>query len=44
MHQAVQGWQTVLYFNRFAYEKRRFGEAVEKKRSARATRKKEKQI
>ncbi|KAH6681368.1 hypothetical protein B0J14DRAFT_576238 [Halenospora varia] len=29
MHQAVQGWQTVLYFNRFAYEKRRFGESVE---------------
>ncbi|KAH8679990.1 hypothetical protein BGZ60DRAFT_445376 [Tricladium varicosporioides] len=29
MHQAVQGWQTVLYFNRFAYEKHRFGESVE---------------
>jgi ABC-type transport system involved in Fe-S cluster assembly fused permease/ATPase subunit len=29
MHQAVQGWQTVLYFNKFAFEGRRYGEAVE---------------
>ncbi|KAH8592074.1 hypothetical protein B0O99DRAFT_690133 [Bisporella sp. PMI_857] len=29
MHQAVQGWQNVWYFNRFAYERRRFGESVE---------------
>ncbi|RJE23601.1 ABC transporter transmembrane region [Aspergillus sclerotialis] len=34
MHQAVQGWQTVSYFNRFAYERRRFGESVEKHLSA----------
>jgi ABC-type transport system involved in Fe-S cluster assembly fused permease/ATPase subunit len=29
MHQAVQGWQTVLYFNRFAYERDRFGDSVQ---------------
>ena len=29
MHQAVQGWQTVLYFNKFAFERRRYGEVVE---------------
>lgn len=29
MHQAVQGWQTVLYFNKFAFEGRRYGNAVE---------------
>lgn len=29
MHQAVQGWQTVLYFNKFAFEGRRYSEAVE---------------
>ncbi|KAJ5130569.1 uncharacterized protein N7515_006608 [Penicillium bovifimosum] len=29
MHQAVQGWQTVTYFNQFAYERSRFGEAVD---------------
>ncbi|GJC77425.1 heavy metal tolerance protein [Colletotrichum liriopes] len=28
MHQAVQGWQTVSYFNMFGFEKRRFGQAV----------------
>ena len=28
MHQAVQGWQTVSYFNRFDYENSRFAEAV----------------
>lgn len=30
MHQAVQGWQTVSAFNMFAYEKFRFGGAVDK--------------
>ncbi|KAF4984061.1 hypothetical protein FZEAL_674 [Fusarium zealandicum] len=25
MHQAVQGWQTVTYFNMFGFERRRFG-------------------
>ncbi|KAH7123522.1 ABC transporter [Dactylonectria estremocensis] len=34
MHQAVQGWQTVAYFNMFAFEKRRFGGAVEAQLSA----------
>ncbi|KAJ5551110.1 hypothetical protein N7461_005808 [Penicillium sp. DV-2018c] len=29
MHQAVQGWQTVTYFNQFAYERSRFSEAVD---------------
>jgi ABC-type transport system involved in Fe-S cluster assembly fused permease/ATPase subunit len=29
MHQAVQGWQTVTYFNQFSYERARFGEAVD---------------
>ena len=29
MHQAVQGWQTVTYFNQFSYERSRFGEAVD---------------
>ncbi|KAJ5468008.1 hypothetical protein N7475_005760 [Penicillium sp. IBT 31633x] len=29
MHQAVQGWQTVTYFNQFSHERRRFGEAVD---------------
>lgn len=29
MHQAVQGWQTVSYFNRFSYEISRFGEAID---------------
>ncbi|KAL2070361.1 hypothetical protein VTL71DRAFT_13387 [Oculimacula yallundae] len=29
MHQAVQGWQTVLYFNKFGFESRRYGESVE---------------
>ncbi|CAG7961500.1 unnamed protein product [Penicillium olsonii] len=29
MHQAVQGWQTVTYFNQFFYERTRFGEAVD---------------
>ncbi|KAH9908528.1 P-loop containing nucleoside triphosphate hydrolase protein [Xylariomycetidae sp. FL2044] len=30
MHQAVQGWQTVSYFNMFSFERARFGNAVEK--------------
>ena len=30
MHQAVEGWQMVSYFNRFTYERCRFGEAVER--------------
>ncbi|KLO97429.1 vacuolar membrane protein HMT1 [Fusarium fujikuroi] len=34
MHQAVQGWQTVTYFNMFNYEKYRFGSAVNKQLSA----------
>jgi ABC-type multidrug transport system fused ATPase/permease subunit len=34
MHQAVQGWQTVLYFNKFGFEGRRYGEAVESYLSA----------
>ncbi|KAB8261204.1 hypothetical protein BDV32DRAFT_158445 [Aspergillus pseudonomiae] len=29
MHQAIQGWLTVSSFNMFAYEKRRFAEAVD---------------
>lgn len=29
MHQAVQGWQSVAYFNMFNFEKRRFGNAVD---------------
>ncbi|KAJ5748841.1 uncharacterized protein N7511_010537 [Penicillium nucicola] len=29
MHQAVQGWQTVTYFNQFSYERLRFSEAVD---------------
>ncbi|KAI9692673.1 MAG: hypothetical protein M1820_009467 [Bogoriella megaspora] len=34
MHQAVQGWQTTLYFNMFSYEKRRYSEAVDKQLEA----------
>ncbi|KAM0187310.1 hypothetical protein ACHAPI_011223 [Fusarium lateritium] len=34
MHQAVQGWQTVTYFNMFGFEKKRFGASVEKQLSA----------
>ncbi|KAJ5001001.1 Heavy metal tolerance protein [Colletotrichum sp. SAR 10_66] len=34
MHQAVQGWQTVTYFNMFGYEKRRFGQTVESRLEA----------
>ncbi|KAL9115267.1 MAG: hypothetical protein Q9227_001061 [Pyrenula ochraceoflavens] len=30
MHQAVQGWQTVYYFNMFSYERHRFAAAIEK--------------
>lgn len=29
MHQAVQGWQNVTYFNQFSYERSRFGEAID---------------
>lgn len=29
LHQAVQGWQTVSYFNMFSFESRRFGRAVD---------------
>lgn len=29
LHQAVQGWQTVSYFNMFSFERRRFGQAVD---------------
>ncbi|KAI3529025.1 ABC transporter [Colletotrichum filicis] len=34
MHQAVQGWQTVTYFNMFNFEKRRFGQAVDSQLAA----------
>lgn len=34
MHQAVQGWQTVYYFNMFLYERYRFGNAVERQLKA----------
>ena len=34
MHQAVQGWLTVSYFNMFSYERHRFGRAVEKRLQA----------
>ncbi|KAG8672124.1 hypothetical protein FPOAC2_05491 [Fusarium poae] len=34
MHQAVQGWQTVTYFNMFGFERRRFGGAVDKQLNA----------
>ncbi|KAL0939820.1 ABC transporter [Colletotrichum truncatum] len=34
MHQAVQGWQTVTYFNMFSFEKFRFGGAVESRLKA----------
>ncbi|KAI5459352.1 P-loop containing nucleoside triphosphate hydrolase protein [Mariannaea sp. PMI_226] len=34
MHQAVQGWQTVTYFNMFSFERRRFGDAIEKQLAA----------
>ncbi|KAF7559393.1 hypothetical protein G7046_g4759 [Stylonectria norvegica] len=34
MHQAVQGWQTVSYFNMFGYEKSRFGNAVDSQLAA----------
>jgi ABC-type transport system involved in Fe-S cluster assembly fused permease/ATPase subunit len=29
LHQAVEGWQTVSYFNMFGFERRRFGRAVD---------------
>ncbi|KAK1563978.1 ABC transporter [Colletotrichum navitas] len=28
MHQAIQGWQTLSYFNMFGFEKRRFSQAM----------------
>lgn len=31
MHQAIQGWATVSYFNMFGFERRRFQEAVDAK-------------
>lgn len=34
MHQAIQGWQTVTYFNMFDFERRRFGQAVDKQLAA----------
>lgn len=34
MHQAVQGWQTVTYFNMLGFERGRFGQAVENKLAA----------
>jgi ABC-type transport system involved in Fe-S cluster assembly fused permease/ATPase subunit len=36
MHQAVQGWQTVTYFNQHSQEKDRFKEAVAKRQKASA--------
>lgn len=36
MHQAVQGWQTVAYFNQFSYEISRFGEAIDLRLAASA--------
>ncbi|KAK2049542.1 ABC transporter [Colletotrichum somersetense] len=35
MHQAIQGWQTVSYFNMFGFEKCRFGQAVDTQLAAR---------
>ncbi|KAH7327791.1 P-loop containing nucleoside triphosphate hydrolase protein [Stachybotrys elegans] len=35
MHQAVQGWQTVSYFNMFDFERRRFAQAVDDSLDAR---------
>ena len=34
LHQAVQGWQTVSYFNMFSFESRRFGRAVDSQLAA----------
>ncbi|WYZ34005.1 hypothetical protein EsH8_I_000281 [Colletotrichum jinshuiense] len=34
MHQAVQGWQTVAYFNMFGFERRRYGKAVDSRLAA----------
>ncbi|KAG7114604.1 Heavy metal tolerance protein like [Verticillium longisporum] len=34
MHQAVQGWTTVSHFNKFDYERRRFGQALDAKLKA----------
>lgn len=37
LHQAVQGWQTVSYFNMFSFERRRFGRAVDSQLAASRT-------
>ncbi|KAM0431501.1 hypothetical protein ACHAPT_005479 [Fusarium lateritium] len=37
MHQAVQGWQTVTYFNMLGFERRRFAQAVDKQLDANRT-------
>lgn len=37
LHQAVQGWQTVSYFNMFSFESRRFGRAVDSQLAASRT-------
>jgi ABC-type multidrug transport system fused ATPase/permease subunit len=37
LHQAIQGWQTVSYFNMFGFEKRRFGRAVDSQLKASRT-------
>ncbi|KAL1851049.1 hypothetical protein Daus18300_012658 [Diaporthe australafricana] len=34
LHQAIQGWQTVSYFNMFKFESRRFGRAVDSQLTA----------
>lgn len=37
LHQAIQGWQTVSYFNMFRYESRRFGRAIDSNLAATRT-------
>lgn len=37
LHQAIQGWQTVSYFNMFGFERRRFGRAVDSQLKASRT-------
>jgi ABC-type transport system involved in Fe-S cluster assembly fused permease/ATPase subunit len=34
MHQGIQGWMTVSYFNSFGYERHRFGQAMDAKLEA----------
>jgi ABC-type multidrug transport system fused ATPase/permease subunit len=37
LHQAIQGWSTVSYFNMFGFERRRFGRAVDSQLAASRT-------